>query len=56
MKTKPTQKLLNDEIVKKTARAFAYDLLRYTEHGGIIENVTAEKVYEFLENLDKTRN
>ena len=49
----PKNKLLNNEFIKSVARAFAHDLLRYSEHGGDMENITAAKVYEFLERLDK---
>lgn len=53
MKKQPQNKLLNNEFVKSVARAFAFDLLRYSEHGGDMQNITAAKVYEFLEQLDK---
>ena len=54
MKTKNKQEgVYNSEFIKTVARAFAFDLLRYSENGGDMENITAAKVYEFLETLDK---
>ncbi|MCL2797706.1 MAG: hypothetical protein FWD58_06605 [Firmicutes bacterium] len=53
MSKQPKNKLLDNEFVKGVARALAYDLLRYSEHGGDMGNITAAKVYEFLERLDK---
>jgi len=50
-----TNKLLNDEFIKSVARAFAFDLLRYSEHGGDMQNITAAKVYEFLEKLNNEK-
>ena len=44
---------LDDEFLKKCGRIFANDLLRYTENGGDMKNITANKVYKFLEALDK---
>lgn len=43
---------LNTEFIKSCARTLAFDLLRYGEHGGDMENITADKVYELLEALD----
>ena len=46
--------ILNDEeFIKKCGRIFARDLLRYSENGGSMKNITATKVYKFLEELDK---
>ena len=42
----------DDEFLKKCGRIFAHDLLRYSENGGDMENITATKVYRFLEKLD----
>ena len=53
MKKQSTNKLLNNKFIKSVARAFAFDLLRYSEHGGDMQNITAAKVYEFLEQLEK---
>jgi len=53
VKKQPQNKLLNNEFVKDCARALAYDLLRYSEHGGDMEHITAAKVYEFLDKLAK---
>lgn len=44
---------LDDEFLKKCGRIFAHDLLRYTENGGDMKDITANKVYKFLEELDK---
>ena len=43
----------DDEFLKKCGRIFARDLLRYSENGGDMEDVTATKVYKFLAELDK---
>ena len=56
MKKKKTDKKIEqfgDEFLKKCGRIFAHDLLRYSENGGDMENITATKVYKFLEELDK---
>jgi len=42
----------DDEFLKKCGRIFAHDLLRYSENGGDMENITAAKVYKFLSELD----
>ena len=51
--TAPKEEQFNDEFLKKCGRIFAHDLLRYSENGGDMENVTATKVYKFLQKLDK---
>ena len=43
-----------DEFVKQCGQVLAYDLLRYSENGGDMENLTAVNVYKFLEWLDKS--
>jgi hypothetical protein len=43
----------DDEFLKKCGRIFAHDLLRYTENGGEMKDITANKVYRFLDALDK---
>lgn len=57
MKTKQTIEIefydFDDELIKKAARGFAYDLVRYAKNGGDMENPTAAKVYELLGKLDK---
>ena len=45
--------LNDDEFIKKCGRIFAHDLLRYSENGGSMKDITAIKVYKFLEELDK---
>lgn len=42
----------NSKFIKIVARAFAFDLLRYSQHGGDMDNITAAKVYDFLKKLD----
>jgi hypothetical protein len=51
--TDTTEPLLDDDFLKKCGRIFAHDLLRYTENGGEMKDITANKVYKFLEALDK---
>jgi len=43
----------DDEFLKKCGRIFAHDLLRYSDNGGDMKDITANKVYKFLEMLDK---
>ncbi|MDR3263894.1 MAG: hypothetical protein LBT30_06260 [Clostridiales bacterium] len=47
--------LADHEFIQKGAKVFAWDLIRYQENGGDMENITASKVYRFLEELDKKR-
>ena len=55
MKKDTEKDLLDNDFIKKCARAFAYDLLRYSEHGGDMTNLTAAKVYKYLEELDEEK-
>ena len=44
---------MNSDFIRNCARAFASDLLRYSENGGDMQNITAAKVYGLLEKLDR---
>jgi len=46
-------KEFDDEFLKKCGRIFAHDLLRYSDNGGDMKDITANKVYKFLELLDE---
>lgn len=48
--------ILDDEFLKQCGKIFAHDLIRYQENGGDMENITANKVYKFLEELEKQSN
>ncbi|MCL2061156.1 MAG: hypothetical protein FWH03_00820 [Firmicutes bacterium] len=50
---KTNKELIDNKFVIDCARVLAYDLKRYAENGGDMENITATKVYSFLEELDK---
>ena len=54
MEKKPSQETeqFDDEFIKMCGRIFAHDLLRYSENGGEMKDLTANKVYKFLERLD----
>jgi hypothetical protein len=52
MKQQTQNKLFNNEFIKSVARTFAFDLLRYSQQGGDMRNITAQKVCEFLEKLN----
>jgi len=43
------------DLIKNCARILAHDLLRYSENGGDMQDITANKVYKFLENLDEQK-
>ena len=53
MTKQQNNKLLTNDFIKSIARAFAYDLLQYSEHGGNMKKLTATNVHEFLEQHNR---
>ena len=52
-KTDEQKNVCDKKFIEQCAKTLAYDLLRYSKNGGDMENITAAKVYEFLEGLNK---